>query len=260
VIRVDPSARDGSGGRIGDRLRPVRLGDSDQLTIGAQAIAIGSPLGLQQTVTAGIISAWREPGEEVAQGLEFLGGAVQTDAAINAGNSGGPLFDEAGNVIGVNTAILSPTGTNIGLGFAIPVNVVKRVAPDLIEHGCYRHPLLGIAALPLLSIPPAVKRELGVTENQRGLLVQEATDGAAAAGLRAGNRAVTLGNVRLRAGGDIVTAVDGQEVNTVGRLQAYIENQKRPGQQAALSVVRDGRQQEITVRLDQRPDNLESCR
>src|SRR5215204_6270529 len=133
-----------------DRLHPVTLGDSNQVTIGEVAIAIGSPLGLQQSVSQGIVSALRHPGEDASASggeLELLGGAIQTDAAINPGNSGGPLFNAAGHVIGVNTAILSQSGGNEGIGFAIPINVAKRVSAELVATGRYRHPQVGVTSI-----------------------------------------------------------------------------------------------------------------
>src|SRR5579859_4829779 len=128
VIQVDPTATDDRGNPVGSSIKPVTLGDSDQVAIGETAIAIGSPLGLQQTETEGIVSARRNPGDEAAAGqtgqpLDLLGGAIQTDAAINPGNSGGPLFNASGQVIGVTSSILSQSGGNEGIGFAIPINV-----------------------------------------------------------------------------------------------------------------------------------------
>jgi S1-C subfamily serine protease len=260
VIRVDPNNRDEAGNAIRDRLRPVALGDSDRITIGEAAIAIGSPLGLQQTVTAGIVSALRPPGEGGTHGpVDLLGGAVQTDAAINPGNSGGPLFNAAGEVIGVNTAILSRLGGNIGLGFAIPVNVVKRVVPELIQHGCYRHPLVGVQVLSLTQLGQAAQRQLGLEPNQRGLLVQESSAGAAEAGIRGGERVVLLGGEPIRVGGDILLAVDGRPLETGGELRGYIENTKRPGDTVTFEISRDGHRQEVTVRLSERPDQ-QGCR
>jgi 2-alkenal reductase len=260
VLRVDPDQSDDQGRPIRDRLRPVVPGDSDRVTIGEEAIAIGSPLGLQQTVTAGIVSAVRLPGEEATRApLDLLGGAIQTDAAINPGNSGGPLFNAAGEVIGVNTAILSGSGGNIGLGFAIPINVVKRVAPELIQSGCYRHPLIGVSTIPLAALGPPAKQALGLPANQPGLLVQEASAGAAVAGLRAGERVVLLGGEPVRAGGDIVLAIDGQAVSSGSDLRAYVENRKRPGEQVTLDILRADQRLQVTVTLDERP-GAQTCR
>jgi S1-C subfamily serine protease len=237
-----------------DRLRPVVPGDSDRVTIGEDAIAIGSPLGLQQTVTAGIVSAVRLPGEDAGRGpLDLLGGAIQTDAAINPGNSGGPLFNAAGEVIGVNTAIVSQSGGNIGIGFAIPINVVKRVAPELIQSGCYRHPLIGVSTLPLAALGPQARQVLVIAANQQGLLVQEASAGAAAAGVRAGERVVVLSGESVRAGGDIIVAIDGHPVTSGGDLRAYIENSKRPGEAVTVTLLRTDQRLELQVLLQERP-------
>jgi S1-C subfamily serine protease len=135
---------------------------------------MGSPLGLQQTVTEGIVSARRNPGEEspLGQGQgqgqqlpDILGGAIQTDAAINPGNSGGPLFNAGGQVIGVDSAILSQSGGNEGIGFAIPINVVKRVAPELIQTGRYRHPQVGVTSIALADLSPQAKQQLNIPAN-----------------------------------------------------------------------------------------------
>lgn len=260
VIGVDPNAVDQDGRSIRDLLKPARLGDSGLIIVGEDAIAIGAPLGLEQTVTSGIVSALRSPGEEVSRGqLDLLGGAVQTDTAINPGNSGGPLFNADGEVIGVNTAILSGTGGNIGIGFAIPINVVKRVAPELIQRGCYRHPLIGVTTIPLSLFGQSAKQQLGLPQNQKGLLVQESSAGAAAAGIRAGSRVVNLGGEQVRVGGDIIVAIDGRPTAGGGELRAYIENEKRPNDTVTLTVLRNGQRQDVRVTLSARtaPD---TCR
>jgi 2-alkenal reductase len=262
VIEVDPNATDENGRPIRERLKPVELGDSDRVTIGEYAIAIGSPLGLRQTVTAGIVSALRQPGEEGAAGqgeIDLLGGAIQTDAPINPGNSGGPLFNADGQVIGVNTAILSQSGGNIGIGFAIPVNVVKRVVPELIARGCYRHPLIGVTTVPLSQISPAAKQQLGIPPNLKGLLVQEVSAGAQRAGIRPGNRLVIIGGLPLRVGGDIIVAIDGRPVSTGGELRGYIENTKRPGDTVTLTILRGGQRMDVQVTLAERPSD-QPCR
>jgi S1-C subfamily serine protease len=256
VIQVDPNATDSDGKSIRDRLKPATLGDSDQVIIGETAIAIGSPLGLQQTVTEGIVSARRNPGEESqvrGNTLDLLGGAIQTDAAINPGNSGGPLFNAAGQVIGVNSAILSQSGGNEGVGFSIPINVVKRVAPELIQNGSYRHPQVGVSSIALADLSPQVKQQLGIQPNQKGLLVQQATAGAQQAGIQAGTRRVNVGNETILAGGDIIVAIDGQAVATGGDLRGYIENNKHPGDTVTVTVLRNGQRQDFTVNLSERP-------
>jgi 2-alkenal reductase len=251
VIQVDPNAQDAQGASIRSRIKPVTLADSDQVITGETAVAIGSPLGLQQTVTAGIVSARREPGDDPS--VDLLGGAIQTDAAINPGNSGGPLFNANGQVIGVNSAILSQSGGNEGIGFSIPINVVKRVAPELIQTGRYRHPLLGVTTIPLAQIGQAARQQLGLGSSQQGLLVVQVTGGAQEAGIRAGTQQVTVSGEQVPAGGDVIVAVDGQPVATGGELRAYIENSKHPGDSVTLSVLRDGQRQDIQVTLTERP-------
>jgi 2-alkenal reductase len=256
VLKVDPNSTDSDGRPISDRIKPITMGDSDQVTIGETAVAIGSPLGLQQTVTEGIVSARRNPGEESpvpGNQIDLLGGAIQTDAAINPGNSGGPLFNSAGQVIGVNSAILSQSGGNEGVGFAIPINVVKRVAPELIQNGHYRHPQVGVSSIALADLSPQAKQQLGIAPNQKGLLVQQVTAGAADAGIKAGTRRVTLGNQTILTGGDIIVAVDGQPVATGGDLRGWIENQRHPGDTATITVLRDGQRQDFPVTLSERP-------
>jgi S1-C subfamily serine protease len=256
VIQVDPNTADADGRAIRDRIKPVTMGDSEQVTIGETAVAIGSPLGLQQTVTEGIISALRNPGEESqlpGNSLDLLGGAIQTDAAINPGNSGGPLFNAAGQVIGVNSAILSQSGGNEGVGFSIPINVVKRVAPELIQTGKYRHPQVGVSSIALADLSPQAKQQLGIQPNQKGLLVQQVSAGAQQAGIQAGTRRVNVGGNQILAGGDILVAIDGNPVATGGDLRGWIENQKHPGDTTTVTVLRNGQRLDIPVTLSERP-------
>jgi len=257
VIKVDPNATDQDGKPISDRIKPATLGDSDQVTIGETAIAIGSPLGLQQTVTEGIISARRNPGEGSqvpgAQIADILSGAIQTDAAINPGNSGGPLFNASGQVIGVNSSILSQSGGNEGVGFSIPINVVKRVAPELIQSARYRHPQVGVSTVALTDLSPQAKQQLGYQPNQKGLLVEQVTDGAQDAGIQAGTRRVQLGNQTIMVGGDLVVGIDGQPVTTGGDLRGWIENNKHPGDTTTLSVLRNGQRVDVPITLSERP-------
>jgi len=257
VIKIDPNATDQDGRSIADRIKPVTLGDSDQVTIGETAIAIGSPLGLAQTVTEGIVSALRNPFENSpvpgAQIADIVGGAIQTDAAINPGNSGGPLFNASGQVIGVNSSILSQSGGNEGVGFSIPINVVKRVVPELIQNGRYRHPQLGVSTVALSDLSPAAKQQLGFQPNQRGLLVEQVSAGAQQAGIQAGTRRAQLGNQTILVGGDVIVAIDGQPVATGGDLRGWIENNKHPGDTATVSVLRNNARQDFQVTLSERP-------
>ncbi|MBV9359661.1 MAG: trypsin-like peptidase domain-containing protein [Chloroflexi bacterium] len=236
-------------------LQPVALGDSDQLRIGQTAFAIGSPLGLQQTLTQGIVSAVRPPDEDFGAGSIVLpGGAVQTDAAINPGNSGGPLFDSSGRVIGVNTVIATVSGGSQGLGFAIPINVVKRIVPELIQNGRYRHPELGITGVPLAALGRQTRQQLGIPPDvEEGVLVLQASGGAQQAGIQGGSTPIQAGGQSIPAGGDIVVAVDGRSVGTPGQLRSYVENNKRPGDTVTLTVLRNGQRQDVPVTLGERP-------
>jgi S1-C subfamily serine protease len=154
--------------------------------------------------------------------------------------------------MGTNTAILSQSGGSEGIGFAIPANVVKRVVPELIQNGRYRHPLLGITALPLALISPQARSALGIGPTDKGLLVVEVMGPAQQAGIQPGNRPVVIGGTAIPAGGDIIVALDGQPVNSLGEVRAYIENAKHPGDSVTVSVVRNGQPMDIPVTLAER--------
>jgi S1-C subfamily serine protease len=232
-----------------DRLHPVQLGSSAALRVGQRAIAIGNPFGLDRTLTTGVISSLGRPLEVSDQRTVY--DVIQTDAAINPGNSGGPLLDSQGEVIGVNTAIYSPTGGSVGVGFAIPVDTVRRVVASIIEKGYYPHPWLGITGL---SVVPELAEALELPV-ERGVLIVEVTRGrpAAQAGVRGPDREVRLGNYVIPVGGDILTAIDGNKVREMEDLVKYLETETEVGQVVTLSLVRDGRELTIQVELGERP-------
>ncbi|HEX7003353.1 MAG TPA: trypsin-like peptidase domain-containing protein [Trueperaceae bacterium] len=235
----------------GLELRPVELGSSEDLEVGQRAIAIGNPFGqFGQSLTTGVVSAL----DRTLRGAEDrqITGVIQTDAAINRGNSGGPLLDSAGRVIGVNTAIFSPTGTSAGLGFAIPVDTVKRVLPELIEFGRYRHPWLGIDGAYTLSEGLARVLDLPV---EQGLLLVQLREGSPLdiAGVRGAQRQAVLGNTRVFLGGDIVTAVDGRAVTTRGELRTYLESNYRVGDELEVTIVRGSVERQLSVVLAEQP-------
>jgi S1-C subfamily serine protease len=240
-----------------DQLVPLELGDSSTLQVGQRVIAIGNPFGLDGTMTVGVVSALGRtlPSEVLQSGGYFSNPEIiQTDAAINPGNSGGPLLDIRGRVVGVNYSIRSTTGTNSGIGFAVPVNTVKRIVPHLIEEGTYRYPYLGITSQSVLSLAElAGPLELPVT---RGVLVSEVTPGAAAAeaGLRGGDREVEVMGVPVKAGGDIIVAIDGYELLDFDDLIAYLVRETEVGQEVMLTVIRDGKYLEIPMTLGERPN------
>ncbi len=218
---------------------PIPIGTSAELRVGQKVFAIGNPFGLDWTLTTGIVSALDRslPGEDGS----MISHLIQTDAAINPGNSGGPLLDSAGRLIGVNTAIFSPSGASAGVGFAVPVDTVNRVVPQLIATGRYAPPSIGIEVDE--SLNRALTRELGV----KGVAVLRVAPGSAAedVGLR-GVRVIESTNQIVP--GDVILAVDGASVASVGEFLSRLDD-KRVGQEVRLSVWRGGKTMELTVTL-----------
>jgi len=243
VVRIDVPA---------DKLRPVELGSSADLRVGQTAIAIGNPFRLERTLTTGVISSLGRPLE--AEGGRMIYDVIQTDAAINPGNSGGPLLDLNGRVIGVNTAIVSPSGGSIGLGFAVPVDTVKRVATAILENGYYPHPWLGITGI---SIVPELADALDLPA-ERGVLVIEVAPGqaAATAGIRGGERRVRVGDYIVPLGGDILVGIDGTQIRSMEDLVKYLETRTAVGQTVELTIIRDGREEVVRVTLGEQPRDL----
>jgi S1-C subfamily serine protease len=216
-------------------LRPLPLGSSDDLRVGQSVFAIGNPFGLDQTLTTGIVSALGREIQSVA-GVPIRD-VVQTDAAINPGNSGGPLLDSAGRLIGVNTAIFSPSGAYAGIGFAIPEHSVRWVVPDLIRYGRVNRPTLGVEPA-----PDAWNRQLGI----EGALILNVTPGSGAdeAGLR-GTRQSRGRRIEL---GDIIQSIDGKPVKDSGDLLLILE-EKKAGDVVRVGILRGDRRLEVRVRL-----------
>ena len=237
------------------QLHPVPLGESSNLQVGQFVVAIGNPFGFERTLTVGVISALGRVIESPDQ--SFIGEIIQTDAAINPGNSGGPLLDLQGRVIGVNTAIFSPSRASAGIGFAVPVDTVRRVVPALIERGYYPHPWLGIRYIwNLTPERAAVLREAGMdVPVEEGVLIVEVSPGSPAdeAGLRGGQEQVRYGRTVLIIGGDILTAIDGQPITNDRDLSRYLDTQTQVGQTIQVTVWRDGQQLTIPVTLAERP-------
>lgn len=234
---------------------PLEIGSSADLQVGQTAIAIGNPFGqFERTMTDGIISALNRTLET---DNTVLRGVIQTDAAINRGNSGGPLLDLRGRLIGVNTAIFSPSGTSAGVGLAIPVDKVRRVVPVLIAKGHFPHPWLGVEGLGY-EISPALAQALKLPVDH-GLLIARLYRNSPAdkAGLRGAERETILGNRRYLVGGDILTAVDGQALATWDNLSAYLEEQAEVGRNLNLTVLRDGKETTLAVTLEEMPESLQ---
>lgn len=236
--------------RIPEGVEPVALGDSANVQVGQIAVAIGSPLGLQQTVTSGIVSALNRSIEDLGEEdpESSLQGLIQTDASINPGNSGGPLFDSRGTVIGMNTLIASRNQGNVGLGFAVPVNRIKRVATQLITNGRYQRPLMGVS---IRRIIPQLAQQLNFPTTN-GLIVAEVTQGGPAeqAGLRGATEGVQLNDGdTYPTNGDIITAINGQPVRTYGDLRNILETEADVGDTITVTFLREGREQQTQLTL-----------
>ena len=251
VIKVDPAAA--------PALHPLAIGDSSAIQVGQMVVAIGNPFGLSGTMTTGIVSAL---GRSLpSQNSTFDTGGfrtydiIQTDAAINPGNSGGPLLNLAGEVIGVNTAIESSTQQNSGVGFAVPSNIIARVAPTLASKGHYDHPWLGISGG---TITASVATQMGLPAEQIGVLVAEVTGGgpAQAAGLRGNTRQGVINGQAVAVGGDVVVAIDGAPVERFEDLTNYLAFQTDAGQTVVLDVLRNGQAIQVPVTLGVRPTSI----
>jgi len=245
VIQVDS---------LPEGVQPLVSANSAGLNVGQTAIAIGNPFGqFERTMTVGIISALNRT---IQTDTTVLRGVIQTDAAINRGNSGGPLLDSAGHLIGVTSAIFSPSGTSAGVGLAIPADKVLRVVPVLIEEGRFPHPWLGIESLGY-ELTPALTRALNLSVD-RGLLIARLYKGSPAdkAGLHGAQTETVVGNRRYLIGGDILTSVDGEPMSTWENLSAYLEEQAVVGRAVTLTVVRDGKTRALRANLEDTPDSL----
>jgi putative serine protease PepD len=230
-------------------LTVIPMGSSEGLKVGQKVLAIGNPFGLGQTLTTGVISS-------VARTLRTPEGVlienmIQTDASINPGNSGGPLIDSAGRLIGINTAIFSPTGGNIGIGFAIPIDSAKVILKDLMEKGYHAKAWLGASMMTLF---PELAKVLRIPVGS-GVLVADVVSGgpAARSGLRGSKSQVQIGNLLVPAGGDVIVGMDGDPVEDVDTLLSKLRN-KRPGDRVRLNVVRGkGDREAINVTLGESP-------
>jgi S1-C subfamily serine protease len=241
LLKIDPK---------GKQLVALSLGDSGKLQVGQKVLAIGNPFGFQSTLTTGVVSALGRT-VQTSQ-TTFIDEAIQTDAAINRGNSGGPLINTHGEVIGINSAIYTPSGTTAGIGFAIPINTAKNIANDLMTDGRVHRAYLGVETLPIGGwLSEAL--DLPVKE---GLLVDKAAKGgpAAAAGILGGDRAVQAGMRIIHIGGDVIVAIDSQKVASQLDVNLAL-NHKRPGDNVTVTVYRGGKKMDIRVKLGERTGN-----
>jgi len=257
VIKVDVTAAE---------LHPLPLGDSSPLQVGQTVIAIGNPFGLSGTMTTGIISALGRSlpsSEQVESGGYFsTADVIQTDTALNPGNSGGPLLDMNGQVIGINsdivpstTTITSGQATNSGIGFAISINTIKKVVPSLIQTGKYTYPYLGISTLADEYLSLDVINALGLTKTAGAYVMSVASGGPAdKAGILGGTQPVTLqGFTGLNKGGDLIIAIDGHPVLSYDDMIRYLDLNKAPGDTVTLTVLRGDQQKDIPIVLGTRP-------
>jgi len=254
IIGTDPST-DLAVLKVDDGLPPpLELGDSEELQVGQFVVALGNPFGLKRSLTFGVVSALGRVIRNPKGG--FISEAIQTDTPINAGNSGGPLLDLNGSVIGINSMIVSPSGANAGVGFAVPSETVRRVIPALIENGRYPHPWLGIQTIELnrgwVKLMEKSGLEMPVDE---GLLVVATYSGSPAAEseIQGGNRYLRLGNIQIPVGGDIIVRIEDQAINNRKELIAYLENYVNIGQTVTLTYYRGDDKRTARLTVEDRP-------
>jgi S1-C subfamily serine protease len=240
VIKVDSQVT---------KLQPVVVGASSDLVVGEPVAAMGNPFGLSDTLTVGIVSALER--EMEAAGKYVIIDVIQIDAAINPGNSGGPLVNSKGEVVGVNTAIQSETGTFTGIGFAIPSDTVKREIDELIETGSYKHPWLGVSAL---NVNIAIADAIGLDKPQ-GVLLVNVTEGSPAeqAGLMGADQEIMVEGQTIPIGGDVITGIDDVATIRMTDLVVYMERNTSPGDLVVFEIIRDGEIRNIEVTLGERP-------
>ena len=230
---------------------PIALGDSDLLKTGQLAIAIGDPFSRGFSMTSGIISA---VGRTInPQDSTFsVPRVVQHDAATNPGNSGGPLLNRNGEVVGINTQIISDTGVFAGVGLAVPINLAKLVAPALIADGRYQYPYIGIRGT---SLSRDIARAMGLPADTRGVLVLDVGPDSAAArgGLRPAEGTTLVNGAEVPVGGDVITAIDGAPIAGMDELLAYVVEHTRPGDTAEFAVLRDGAALTVSITMGARP-------
>ncbi len=233
-----------------DQLEPLALGRSDQLAVGDPVVAIGNPFGLDRTVTAGIVSALQR---QISAPDGFaITDVIQTDAPINPGNSGGPLLNSAGEVVGVNSQIESRSAGNVGIGFAVPIDTAREIGQELIAEGEVHHAFVGITGSDLTAeIADALN-----LDRESGVLIQAITPDSPAdqAGLEIGKLTAEIGGQRIRAGGDLIISVDGNDVSGMDDVISAV-NGKQPGDELKLGIVRDGEEKSVTLTLAERPDS-----
>ncbi|HET9806323.1 MAG TPA: trypsin-like peptidase domain-containing protein, partial [Nitrososphaeraceae archaeon] len=248
-----------------EKLFPLTLGNSSALIVGERVAAVGNPFGLSGSLTEGIVSGLGRllpsspPSPENIFGKDArivsfsIPDIIQTDAAINPGNSGGPLLNLNGEVIGINSAIFSNTGVYAGVGFAIPSNTLKKVIPELIEKGSYKHPWIGITGI---DVTPDIAEKMNLTEARGFLVIDVNANGPAdKAGIRGGDKIDMINGREVELGGDVIISIDGKPVRKIADVLSHLEREKSVGDKVSLTIIRDGIVQEINTTLEERPDS-----
>ena len=232
-------------------LHPLPVGDSSNLKVGMQVVAIGNPFGLSGSMTAGIVSQLGRllPSQDTGFSIPDV---IQTDAAINPGNSGGPLLNIKGEVVGINTAIQSAIGEFTGIGFAIPSKTVSKIAPQLIEEGEYHHPWVGISGR---DIDPDLAGILNL-KDAKGFLIVTVVEGSPAdkAGLLGSSKTKEIDGVTYQVGGDVILSVDGKPVRKIDDILIHLQREKSVGDEMVLEILREGRNTNFVILLEERPN------
>jgi S1-C subfamily serine protease len=244
LLKVEPD---------GFKLHPLELGDDSDLQVGQPVAAIGSPFGEQQSLSSGIISATDRSVKSLTQFQ--IEGAIQTDASINPGNSGGPLLDAGARVLGINEQIETDSGSNSGVGFAVPISAIKRSVAQLQENGSAEYAYIGVSSQALY---PQLADKLGLDTTFGGLLAEVVPGGPAEkAGLRGGDQKLQFQGVPIRTGGDVILEIDGHDVVQPDDLARLIAT-KKPGEKVTMTILRDGGKEQVEVTLGKRPDSVGS--
>jgi len=239
-------------------LHPVTMGDGKQVKVGEISVAIGNPYGLQNTMTVGVISGLGRSLPAGDNGASTTGPTysipdiIQTDTPINPGNSGGVLLNDQSQVLGVTAAIESASNASAGIGFVIPATIVNKVVPSLIKSGSYQHPYLGLSGT---SLNAELNKAMNLSADQQGALVESVTSGGPAekAGLQGSTNAVTINGSQTTVGGDVIIAINGQQIKSMDDLIAYLEDNTTVGQKVTLTILRNGKQTTVDVTLGLRP-------
>lgn len=234
-------------------LHPLPLGDSSSLRVGEQVAAIGNPFGLSGSMTSGIVSQLGRLLSTPGIASFSIPDVIQTDAAVNPGNSGGPLLNMKGQVIGINTAIQSGTGEFAGIGFAVPSNTISKIVPILIKNGKYQHPWLGISGV---DIDPDLANILGL-QDTRGLLVVSVVKDSPAekVGLHGSSETKEIDGIKYQIGGDVILSVDHKDVRKIDDILIHLQREKKVGDTIDLEILREGRVTNFELILEERPNN-----